>query len=335
MKRSSLIAYENLNQLGTPNMFDRRRSIKAFMGLAIAALSVPNAFSQSRKRIAFANISDDIPFGATVLRSLKDAANKHPELELTYMDNRNDAARALENARAVSAARFDLFIEYNIQAGSNLPISRLMQESKIPVLAVQIGVGEAPLFAVDNKAAGLESGRVLAEAARKKWPNETPVVIILGLPEGGPLFAARASGAKESISKVYPGVKFIEYSTHNDAGPTRQLVTDTLTRFPGKKIIFWVHVDAMALSALAAVRNSARGADCLISTTGGDQAAFPEIRQEGSPFLGTYAFFPELWGTDILSIASDMLAGKPVPKLIFPKRQLFLSRDNIATYYPS
>jgi ribose transport system substrate-binding protein len=316
-------------------MFDRRTSIKALMGAAVVAMGVPHAFGQSKKRIAFANVSNDNPFGAAVLQSIKEAAGKHPELELTYMDNRQDAALALDNARAVAAARFDLFIEYNAQAGSNVPIRRLMQEANIPVLAVQIGIPDAPLFAVNNRATGLESGRVLADAARKKWPNETPVILILSLSEAGPFFIERSEAAKEAITKAYPGVSLIEFSTHNDAGLTRQLVTDTLTRFPGRKVMLWVHIDAMALSALAAVRNSARTADCLISSTGGDKAVFPELRQDGSPFLGTFAAFPELWGDDILSLASDMLAGKTVPKLVYPKRELFLSRDNIATYYPS
>lgn len=315
-------------------MLDRRTSIKAFMGATIAALSGPAAFSQAKKRIAFANVSNDNPFGAAVLQSVKASAAKHPELELTYMDNRQDAAQALDNARTVAAARFDLFIEYNAQAGSNVPIYRLMQEAKIPVLAVQIGIADVPLFAVNNRATGLESGRVLAEAAKKKWPNETPVIMILSLQEAGPFFVERSEAAKEAITKAYPGVPLIEFSTHNDAGLTRQLVTDTLTRFPGRKVMLWVHIDAMALSALAAVRNSARAADCLISSTGGDRAAFPEIRQNNSPFLGTFAAFPELWGDDILALASDMLAGRSVAKVNYPKRELFLSRENIATYYP-
>ena len=300
-----------------------------------AALAPGAVLAQSRKRIAFANISDDIPFGASVQRGVRDAASRRPEFELTYMDNRNDAARALENARTVVASRYDLFIEYNAQSGSNLPIWRMMQEARIPVLAVQIGVGEAPLFAVDNKASGVESGRVLAETARKRWPSETPVFVIIGIPEAGPLIAERAAGAKESIDKVYPGASFIEFSSGNDAGRTRQLVTDTLTRFPNRKVLFWVHVDAMALAALAAVRNASRQADAMITTTGGDRAAFPEIRADNSPLLGTYGFFPELWGDDLLGIAADMLAGKPVARLIRPRRQLFLSRDNLGQYYPA
>jgi ribose transport system substrate-binding protein len=316
-------------------MLTRRTSLKAMLAASLVPFAVPTAFGQAaKKRVAFANVSNDNPFGATVLQSLKEAAGQYPDMALTYMDNRQDAAQAVEVARTVAAARYDLFIEYNAQAGSNVPIWRMMQEAKIPVLAVQIGIAEAPLYAVDNKKIGTESGRIVAEEFKKKWPDETPTILILSLQEAGPFFIERSEAAKVSIAKVYPGVPMIEFSTHNDAGHTRQLVTDTLTRFPGKKFLIWVHIDAMALSALAAVRNSQRAADSLISSTGGDKATFPEIRQAGSCFLGTFASFPELWGPDILTLARDMLAGKDVAKRTYPKRELFLSRENIATYYP-
>ncbi|MCC6947287.1 MAG: sugar ABC transporter substrate-binding protein [Bradyrhizobiaceae bacterium] len=317
-------------------VIDRRQFTRLVVGSgALVAGSGLGAFAQAKKRVAFANISDEIPFGASVLRGVKDAAAKRTDMEATFFDNRNDAARALDNARAVVAAKFDLFIEYNAQAGSNLPIWRMMQEAKIPILAVQIGVGEAPLFAVDNRISGTDSGRVLAETAKSRWSGQEPVAIIISIPEAGPFIAERAAGAKEAIQKVYSGIEFVEFSSRNDAGHTRQLVTDTLTRFPNRKVICWVHVDAMALSALAAVRNAGRAADVFITTTGGDRAAFPEIRADNSPFLGTYAFFPELWGNDIIQLAAEMLAGKTLPKLIHPKRQLFLTKQNINEYYPS
>jgi ribose transport system substrate-binding protein len=279
-------------------------------------------------------MSDEIPFGAAVLKGFKEGIAKRPELSVTFMDNRFDAARAVDSARAIVASKQDLFIEYNIQAAANVPISRMMEEARIKVLAIQAPVGKAPLYAVDNRDSGTQSGQVLAETAKARWPGDAPVVVIVGVPEAGPLFAERAAGARESIANVYPGVSFVEFSSKNDAGNTRQLATDTLTRNPGRKVLFWVHVDAMALAALAAVRNAGREADCLISTTGGDQAAFPEIRKKSS-YLGTFSFFPELWAEDLLPVAIRMLRGEAVPERIYPKQALFVTAANIDRYYPS
>jgi ABC-type sugar transport system substrate-binding protein len=313
-----------------------RRDFTRTVALGAGVLaSSGTAFAGPKFRITYANLSDEVPFGAAVAAGLKKAGARFPDAELTYLDNRFDAVKAVENARTVVASKPDLFIEYNIQAGANRVIAKLMDEAKIPVLAIQAPVAEAPLFAVDNLAAGTESGRVLAETAKDKWPTQTPVVVIIGLPESGPMFLERGEGAKKAINTAYPGVDMIDYTSQNDAGYVRQLATDTLTRFPNRKVLFWVHVDAMALAALAAVRNSGREQDCLISATGGERAAFPEIRRENSAYVGTYSFFPELWGDDILALAGAMLRKEAVPPKSNPKKQLFVTKQNIDQHYPT
>jgi ribose transport system substrate-binding protein len=313
----------------------RRDFNRAALG-ALAGAAMPAAYAQAKPwRVAFANISDEIPFGATVMRGFKESAGKRKDMQFTFLDNRNDAARAVDNARTIAAASYDLFIQYNTHAATNVVIGKMMDEAKIKVLAIQIPVPNAPLFAVDNAASGTESGRVLAEAGKARWKDETPVAVIIGLPEAGPLFLERANAAKAEIGKVYPGIAFNEFSSKNDAANARQIATDMLTRNPNRKVLFWVHVDAIALAALAAVRNAGREAECLVSTTGGDRAAFPEIRRANSSFLGTYAFFPELWAEDVLPLAERILRGEPVPPRTFPKRQLFLTSKNIDQYYAS
>lgn len=314
----------------------RRATLKG-MAAGIVALGggAFGAFAQTpKKRIYFANYSDEVTFGALVLKGFKEGTKNLPGREYIFLDNRFDAARAIENARVVAAAKPDLFIEYNIQAAANLPISRMMSEAGVKVLAIQAPVGKAPLYAVDNPASGISSGEALAAAAAKKWPGETPVIVLIGLPEAGPLFLERADGAKKSLSKVYPNEKFIEFSSKSDSSYTRQVASDMLTRFQGRKILFWVHLDGPAMAVQAAIRNAKREADCFVSTTGGDPATFAEIRRRGS-FLGTYSFFPELWAGDLLPVAEAMLEGKEVPARIFPKKALFINADNIDQHYPS
>lgn len=311
-----------------------RRVFGTSVATALAGFCMPSIAQNKPWRIAFANLSDETPFGAAVAAGFKLAAKDVKDMQFTFLDNRFDAAKAVENARTVIAAQFDLFIEYNIQAAANKLISKLVTDANLKTLAIQVPVGEAPLFAVDNFASGTDSGKYTAEMAKARWGAEEPLHVIIGLPEAGPLFLERADGARAAISKVYPNTKFTEFSSKNDAGSTRQLVTDILTRNPGRKITFWVHVDAMALAVLAAVRNQGREKDVLISTTGGDHAVFPEIRRPGTPFLGTYSFFPEMWASDVIPLARRMLKGESVPSRTSPRRQLFVHAENIDKYYP-
>ena len=286
----------------------------------------------SRKwRVAYANVTDEIPFGVTVLNGMREAAAKRPQLDVSWMDNRNDPARAIEIARVVAASSYDLFINYNAQQSADGPISRLMKEAGVKVLAIQTPIPDFPVFVVDNLRAGTVSGLARADAAKARWPAITPVAVLIGSPELGPVFQERAAGAKDALEKAYPDAKLVEFSSRNDAGNTRQLVFDTLTRFPNSKLIIWVRIDAMAL---AAVRNANREADVLIAATGGDAAAYSEVRKPTSPFIGTYSFFPQLWGEEVISIGEQMLNGKAVPARSNPSQAEFVTAANYGKFYP-
>lgn len=331
--------YQGNTALRMPTRALRMPTRRAFLrgtGAVLGALAFAPAFAQQPKwRIAFANVSDEIPFGATVAGGFRGAAAQRPNLDFTFLDNHNDAERGVANARAVAAARFDLFIEYNTYAASGPLIARIMEEEKVRVLSIQIPIPGAPLFAVDNAAAGSVSGRAVAEAAKARWPREQPVVLILGLPESGPMFVERSNAAKTEIRKVYPDIALTEFSSRNDPAAARQIMLDTLTRNPERKVLVWVHVDFIALAAVAAIRSAGREGDVVLTATGGDKAGFAEIRRAGSPFLGTYSFFPELWAEDVIPLAERMLKGEGVPARSFPKRQLLLTAQNIDQYYPA
>lgn len=302
---------------------------------ALAGISSSRSFAAGpTRRIAYANLSDENSFSALVLSGFKTEAARRPGLEMGYFDNKGDAAKAVENARIIATSKFDLLIEYSGNPGANVQIGRIMKDAGIPSIAITTPIEGAPLFAVDNVEAGRISGRRLAEAAKAKWPDATPVVVISGFPEFGATIAERGDWAKKGIQEVYPDIKFEEFSNKNDSGLTRQVATDMLTRFPNRKIIFWATVDAIALACVAAIRNANREADAFVSTTGGDRASFPEIRRAGTPYVGTYAFFPELWAQDLLDAAEKILRKEPVPARIVPKNQAFLDAQNIDQYYP-
>jgi len=303
-------------------------------GAAVGLASSHSFAAGPSHRIAYANLSDENSFSALVLGGFKTEAAKRPGIEMGYFDNKGDAAKAVENARIIATSKFDLLIEYSGNPGANVQIGRIMKEAGIPSIAITTPIEGAPLFAVDNVEAGRVSGRRLAETAKAKWPDATPVAVISGFPEFGATIAERGDWAKKGISGIYPGIAFEEFSNKNDSGLTRQVATDMLTRFPNRKIIFWATVDAIALACVAAIRNANREADALVSTTGGDKASIPEIRRPGTPYVGTYAFFPELWAQDLLDAAEKMLRKEQVPARIIPKNQAFLDARNINQYYP-
>jgi ABC-type sugar transport system substrate-binding protein len=313
-----------------------KRVLMAIAATLIACGLVPDpSAAQERKiRIAFANVSDEQSFGAIVLRGVRAAAKQRPDIEMIYYDNKGDAARSVENARAAAVVKADVYIGYNGTPATNPQIARVLKDAGIPVLSVQTHVPDTPIFAVDNARSGYEACRRLSQEAKKRWGAKPPVIFLLAYPEGGPLFIERTDACKRAMAQELPGTPIQEESTKNDTGRARAVTTDFLTRNAQQKVIIWAHVDSMAIAALTAARNSQREGDLLVSATGGEAAVLPEIRKVNGSYIGTFSFFPENWGQDILELAVKIARRQSVPEVTRPAKQVFVTRENIDELYP-
>jgi ribose transport system substrate-binding protein len=313
-----------------------KRVLVAVAATLIACGLVPDpSVAQEKKiRIAFANFNDEHSFGATVLRGVQAAAKQRPDIEMIYYDNKSDAARSVENARAAAVVKPDVYIGYNVNPATNPQIGRVLKDAGIPILSVQTRVPDTPIFAVDNARSGYEACRGLSQEAKKRWGAKPPVIFLLPYPEGGPLFLERTDACKKAIAEEFPGTPIQEQSTKNDTGHTRAVTTDFLTRNANQKVIIWAHVDAMAIAALTAARNANREVDLLVSATGGEAAVLPEIRKANGAYTGTFSFFPESWGQDILELAVKIARKQSVPEVTRPTKEVFVTRENIDRLYP-
>jgi ribose transport system substrate-binding protein len=59
-----------------------------------------------------------------------------------------------------------------------------------------------------------------------------------------------------------------------------------------------------------------------------------ELRQEGTRLIGSVAYFPEKYGSEIIGVALDILHRRPVPPAVFVKHQL-LTAENVNHVYPN
>lgn len=318
-------------------MLTRRTAVGTILGaVASVALQTTTYAREDGKKIkiAFANFSDEAVFGAVVLKGMKDAAKTRDNLDLSYFDNKQDASKSIENARTIVATRPDIVIWFCSIPDANITVGRLFKEASLPVITVQVPMPDTPLFAVDNALSGRESAKALTTEAKKKWPGVTPEILMINWPEMGPMFIERGGSAKKLLMEEFPNAKITELSALGDPNRARQQTADFLTLKPNNKVLMWVFSDAYGISALAAARNASREDDVLIATTGGDSSVFAEIRKATTAFVGSFSFFPELWGADLLNAAVKRVNGEPLPVRISPTRQLFLSSANIAQYYP-
>ena len=102
---------------------------------------------------------------APEIRESFDLAVRQYPIDLVFYDNQRDDARAVANAEAAIARKVDLYIQYHRGAAANATVAQKLKAAGIPVLAVNHAVPGAPLYSVDNAAAGRMAGEALAEFA--------------------------------------------------------------------------------------------------------------------------------------------------------------------------
>src|ERR1700722_3443520 len=136
-------------------LISRRTVTKAGLMCIAAVAGAGVALAQQRLRIAFANFNDEASFGTLVLRGMREAAKKRPDLDVAFYDNKADVTRAVENARLVATTKPSAFIEYSsVSAAANPQIARIVKAAGLPTISVQSRVPDTQLFAVDNELAG-------------------------------------------------------------------------------------------------------------------------------------------------------------------------------------
>ena len=316
-------------------MISRRALIQVGFGAAAAAALPTARAAQPLLRIGFANYDNETSFGALVLRGVQQAAKSRPDIDLIVYDNRADVTQVVQNVRSAVSTHVAAFIEYSsISAAANPEAGRIVAAAKLPTIAVQAPVPGTPLFAVDNVEAGYQTGKGIALAAKARWPGVAAAVFLIGMPEGGPMFVQRTDAARKGILEVFPDAKPEEQSSKDDPVTARAITTAFLTQNPGKKVIIFAHEDAVGIAALTAARNAGREQDVLIGSTGGEAITFPAIRKADSGYVGTFSFFPNLWGGDLLDLATKLAHGETIPALIRPSREIFVDAKNIDKYFP-
>ncbi len=281
---------------------------------------------------AFANWNETNSFAVLVRKGVEEVAKRYG-VTVISMDNKQDPQQANINADNAITQKVDFYFQYNQDTEINNRVGDKLKAAGIKGIAIQVPMGDFPLYRVDNVLAGKLGGRAIAEKAKANWSVE-PIMLVMGYPESGALFQSRAAGAMAGAKEIFPNVKIYEDTTKGDVERCRSVVADFLTAHPNEKIILWTHVDQMALACLSAVKSANRQGDVYIGQTGGDPSIFPELRNADSIIAGTASFFPEMWGEDLVPLAIQMLNNSTTPPPVMEPKTIFITYENINTYYP-
>lgn len=343
-----------MTQNPTPALREgRRRFCLTFLGVPLvgaALLSARAATGQERRyTVAFANLTEEPGVtlegtgftGGEIRSSFSLAARKLP-VDLVFYDNQRDAKKAQSNAEDAIARKVDLYILYCQDPDANAAIAARLKAAGIPILAVNYPVPGAPLYTVDNLAAGRIAGEALGQFAARSWRGQPTVAVIVGPVESkADRVAERVQGVMEGLRARLPAVKPATLDTQGNPARVGPLLGKYLAAHPGAKVLVAATDDTTALAAKSALEGAGRASDAAIASHGVDRSIHGGINDKkeidpnnrGSIVIGSVAFYLDRYGYDVLPLALRMLRGETVPPRT-ATRHLLVTASNVFVEYP-
>ena len=296
------------------------------------------AKSGKRYKIGFANLTEDIPFAVRVREGIEKAAKDAGNVDLVTANNKLDGATALANADNFLTQNVDGVIEFQTDEKFGKVIMEKFKAKNIPVIAIDIPMPGATFFGVDNPKAGKMAGSGLGNWIKTNWKGQVDALVMLELPQSGPIPAARLKGQRDGLESVVgpiPESKVKHLDSKNTLEEARKLMADTLTTLPGAHHIAVVCInDDTALGAIAAAEAAGRRDDLATTAVDGSDLGRGEIVKPGSPHKGTTASFPEKYGSKIIPALVKKLDGGTLPDAFYTDH-VYLTKDNVTKYYPA
>lgn len=295
---------------------------------------IRTGFSQSI-RLGFAAQTNS-EFSHEVSEGLKRAAAADGRIHLITVNNRYSAREALRNAEQLVRERVQLVLEFQTYQRVAPSIAARFLEARIPVVAIEIPHPGATYFGANNYEAGLIAGRALGRWAKKNWAEEAEQLILLELPIAGPLPGLRITGTVDGLRSELPYFDKLSTVRLDGEGDFEQIlgvVRRFVSRSRARRTLVGAVNDMCALAALRGFEEAGFGEMCAVVGQNGTFEARSELRRKGTRLVGSVAYFPERYGEDLIRLAVNILAGKPVPAAVFVKHKL-LTAQNVDLVYP-
>jgi ribose transport system substrate-binding protein len=291
-------------------------------------------------KIGFANLTLDVDFTKAVEASIRAAAAKAGNIDLVVANNNLDGATALNNAENFVAQGVDGVIEFQTDEKFGNVIMNLFQNQAvpIPVIAIDIPMPGATFFGADNYKAGRMAGEAGGDYANKNWGGKVDYILVLELPQSGPIPAARMQGQVDGIqaklkTKV-PDANIIRLDSKNTQNVAFQAVSDALPKIPADANIIAVEInDDTAQGTAAALENAKRSQHAIVVGQGAVDSGLAEMIKPNSLYLAATAYFPEKYGDKIIPAMLKLLGCQAVPPAIYVDHVL-VTKDNLCTVYP-
>ncbi|HVB40747.1 MAG TPA: substrate-binding domain-containing protein [Terriglobales bacterium] len=286
-------------------------------------------------RVGYADQDRNSSFSRELFEGLVRACQQ-AQVELITVDNRRDPESALKSAGRLIHERVDVAIEFQIDERTAPSIAERFQAANVPLIAIDIPHPGAIYYGVDNYAVGLVGGHCLGNFIKQKWHGIVDEVLLLEISRAGSLVRMRTDGILAGLEESLPaGKRKVERLDGKGEFKTAlEQVRRHLRGSAAKRIAVGAANDPMALAAVRAFQECGRAAHCAVVGQNAEPEVRAELRQAGTPLVGSVATFPERYGEAVMKLATELLLGKHIAPATFTTHQL-ITPQNVDRVYPN
>lgn len=286
--------------------------------------------------LGLANINEKATFGKLVKMGFEDACEARG-WQLTYVDNNSDGQTAVTNAQILANNEVDFAVDLNVDQSVADAILETFNGANIPVLAVDIALGDAPFFGIDSHEMGVISGEYAAKYVEENWDSEIEYVVLMTQIASGDEVNKRCRSAVEALETANIKIgEIVEIEAQGDTATAQSMFASFLTAHPdAKKVAVFTINENPATGAYAAAVTADREWDIRIFSAGvGAQFVDPMYESEGNQsWVTSVACFPELYGEQVCQIVEQyMETGSLEAK--YNANLVSIDWSNISEYYP-
>jgi ribose transport system substrate-binding protein len=260
---------------------------------------------------------------------------KQAGVKVIYCDNQFKTDQAITCAEQLASQHPDFAIESNWQGGVVAALSRVWSKAKIPTVNDDVWHPDSIFFGANNYESGTIAGRAAGQYAKKQWGCKDVWVFLGEHKEEGAAADLRLSGFSDGVQEVCGKLSSGQIDREiMAAGTTDQAITvttDWLTAHPQAKHIVATTIDDERATGIAKAFVATRR-DAVAVGQGADTVGIAAIKDapvSKNDYLGTVAFFNNKYALYMMSVALDVLAGKPVPQEVHVQHT-FITHDTLS-----
>jgi ribose transport system substrate-binding protein len=272
--------------------------------------------------IGYAEQAENQPFAVAVNDSIASAAKTAGAQLFSVNYNYPDTAAPISQSQVLISKKPTVAITFNSVPATLPTMTQLFKTACIPDIQISFAAQGSVLFGASNEAAGALAGNYLVKLVRdRKW-NPSDVTLI------GPTVASlgpvnkRITECEAAFHKALPAAHYAEVPLGSTTATGQAAVTDWLTAHPAgagtKYLVFCTIADIWSIAVANAITSSGRAANAAIIGQGASLDGVKAIRS-GGPIVASVWFDASHYGSYLVPLALDILAGKPVPAQVHQK----------------